>query len=539
MNNTTKPKYFVYTRKSSESEDRQIQSIEDQTAKLETLAKNYNLTVVDVLSEAKSAKKPFCRPVFSSMIERIKKGEAQGILCWQINRLTRNPVDSGTLAWMLQEGTLLSIQTMDKEYKPEDNVLLFSVESGMANQFIIDLRKNCYRGMEGKALRGWLPSKPPIGYVNDKLEKTIVEDPERFILVRKMWDMMLTGKYTPPQIHKIATQEWGLTAQYSRRRTCLLANSSVYRIFTNIFYTGLFEWDGTEYKGKHKPMITLEEFDRVQRLLDKKGRPRSSKHVHAYTGEIRCAECGCMHTASTKVKEILTTGELKAFHYYYCTRKKKTIECSQKKTLTEKQLEDEIEKHILTSEIHPEFLGWALQYLNERNDTEVEDRAKIYEAQQSSYLQTQKELDNLTKIFMRELIDEEQFIKQRDELRGKLTKAKALLTATEDRASVWQELTEKTFKFVTYARAHLRNQDTKAIDKKAILLGLGWNHTIKDQILSITKHRWLEPIEKGYPALKSRFEGLELEKTIDNAKRMRETELIRSDWCGYRDLNPN
>jgi len=55
----------------------------------------------------------------------------------------------------------------------------------------------------------------------------------------------------------------------------------------------------------------------------------------------------------------------------------------------------------------------------------------------------------------------------------------------------------------------------------------------------MTLKGWLEPIEKGYPALKSRFEGLELEKTIDNAKRMRETELIRSDWCAYRDLNPN
>ncbi len=210
--------YFLYARKSSESEERQVQSIEDQVNKLQDLARTLGIRVKEVLQEAKSAKKPYDRPVFESMLERIKNGEAEGILCWQINRLSRNPIDSGTLSWMLQQGTLQSIQTIDKEYKPEDNVLLFSVESGMANQFILDLRKNCYRGMEGKASRGWLPSRPPIGYLNDKLEKTIVNDPERFSLVRKMWDLMLTGAYTAPQVHAIATEEWGLTAKYSKAK---------------------------------------------------------------------------------------------------------------------------------------------------------------------------------------------------------------------------------------------------------------------------------------------------------------------------------
>lgn len=38
------------------------------------------------------------------MLERIEKGEAEGILCWQINRLSRNPVDGGKLSWLLQKG---------------------------------------------------------------------------------------------------------------------------------------------------------------------------------------------------------------------------------------------------------------------------------------------------------------------------------------------------------------------------------------------------------------------------------------------------
>ena len=103
-------KYFLYIRKSSESEDRQVQSIEDQNIRLNALSAQLKLEIVDVYEEAKSAKKPNNRPKFTEMLGRIRAGEANGILCWQINRLTRNPVDAGELQWMLQTNLIQSIQ---------------------------------------------------------------------------------------------------------------------------------------------------------------------------------------------------------------------------------------------------------------------------------------------------------------------------------------------------------------------------------------------------------------------------------------------
>src|SRR3989338_4876170 len=97
-----KIKYFLYARKSSESEDRQVQSIYDQINRLKKLARDLRLDIKKTYSEAKSAKKPDNRPIFDEMIERIERGEAEGILCWQINRLSRNPIDSGKLSWLLQ-----------------------------------------------------------------------------------------------------------------------------------------------------------------------------------------------------------------------------------------------------------------------------------------------------------------------------------------------------------------------------------------------------------------------------------------------------
>src|SRR5437879_6301914 len=139
-------RYILYARKSSEGEDRQIQSIGDQLRVLREFAEVRGLEVVEEITENKSAKAPGNRPGFEAMLEKVKRGRAEGILCWAINRLTRNPIDSGTLSWMLQTGELQIIQTPEKQYLPTDNVLILSVETGTANQYIIDLRRSVSRG---------------------------------------------------------------------------------------------------------------------------------------------------------------------------------------------------------------------------------------------------------------------------------------------------------------------------------------------------------------------------------------------------------
>lgn len=94
-------KYFLYARKSTDVEDKQILSIEAQLADLRELAKRENLYIVDEFIEKQSAKIPG-RPVFNKMISRIQAGEAEGIICWKIDRLSRNPIDSGKIQWLLQ-----------------------------------------------------------------------------------------------------------------------------------------------------------------------------------------------------------------------------------------------------------------------------------------------------------------------------------------------------------------------------------------------------------------------------------------------------
>ena len=168
-----KIKYFLYARKSSEAEDKQVASVQSQIDELTKLANREGLEVIDILSESHSAKIPSARPVFNEMIKRIDNNEAQGILCWKLDRLARNPVDGGNISWMLQQEVIKHIRTYDRNWLPTDNVLIMSVEFGMANQFILDLSQNTKRGLKNKAQRGWYPTFASLGYMHNPLKRKV------------------------------------------------------------------------------------------------------------------------------------------------------------------------------------------------------------------------------------------------------------------------------------------------------------------------------------------------------------------------------
>lgn len=506
-----KIKYFLYTRKSSESEDRQVQSIDDQIDRLKDLADQFKLEIVDVFKESKSAKQPNNRPMFTEMIERLEKGEANGILCWQMNRLSRNPVDSGTLQWMLQKEIIQSIQTIDREYKPTDNAVIMSVESGVSNQFILDLSKNTKRGMQSRVDKGWMPNMAPLGYLNSKDDEgrgIIIEDPERFPLIRKMWDLMLTGNYSPTKIVRIANTEWGFhTRKMKRLGGKPMSESTIYRILNNRFYLGEISHRKEWHAGSHKPMVTHDEFARVQNLLGKKSPIRPKKHEFAFAGFIHCGECGCLVTVEKKQKYIKSTGEIRNYTYYHCTRKRKDITCSQTSCITEGDIDVQVETEIAKLTIDPDFRSWAVETLGQSHEKEVTKRSTIYQSLQEAANQTQSQLDNLTRMRIRDLIDDSEYSKQKDVLKAELAATRDELAKTENRADKWLEFTEQVFDFATYAHAAFINGTIQT--KREIMSALGSNPTLLNGKLSIPKHPWFIPIENNASAINTEFARLE------------------------------
>jgi len=100
-------------------------------------------------------------------------------------------------------------------------------------------------------------------------------------------------------------------------------------------------------------MITEEEFDKAQIILGNKKKPRSSVHEFAFTGMIKCGQCGCSITADEKKKKVKSINEYKKYTYYHCTHKKINIPCSQKPikdTKLETQIINELDKYTIPQE---------------------------------------------------------------------------------------------------------------------------------------------------------------------------------------------
>ncbi len=530
-------KYFIYARKSTESEDRQILSIESQLKEANDLAKRYNLKVIDILTEAKSAKAPG-RPIFNQMIERIKKEEAVGIICWKLNRLARNPVDGGQIIWLLQQGIIKHIITAERSYYPDDNTIPITVEFGMANQYVRDLTRDTKRGLKAKLEKGWIPCMPPLGWLNnqglDKSENAIIKDPERFHLIRKMWELMLTGIHTPPKIQEIVNNEWGFRTRISKRTGGKpLSRSAIYKIFTNPFYYGMIEYNGELCSGKHEPMVTKEEFDRVQLLLGRKGNPRPKTHTFAFTGEIKCAECGASVTAEVKTK-ICKSGEIHYYIYYHCTKRKKGVKCSQRAIRSE-DLERQIKEILSKLNIDNDFLNLALKYLSKIHEDKIKDENTIKKSIETAREGIEKQLDNLTGIRLKGLIDDQEYIQQKNKLLTEKTQLEEKLGNTGYRQDNWKELSEKSFNFAHHAPYWFDNGSL--IDKKTILHTIGSNCILKDRKLSISlKNPWLI-IKEGLEKVEQEKNRLEPLQSIENKGENSCHSLINPYWLPGEDSN--
>lgn len=503
-------KYFIYCRKSSEDVGRQILSIDSQMAELQKMAKGLDLPIAQVFTEAKSAKAPG-RPVFDLMIQRIEKGEAEGLICWKLDRLTRNPMDSGKINWLLQNGVIKHIQTIDRSFYPNDNVLPMDVEFSMANQYIRDLSINVRRGLKRKVDKGWYPSKAPLGYVNNKHkekgERDVQKDKERFSLVRKMWDLMLTGAYTPPQILDMANDDWGFRTRKTKRSgNKPLSRSGIYKIFKNPFYFGCFEYNGQLYKGNHEPMITVEEYDKVQMILGKNGNPREKKYRFAYTGMIKCGECGCSITAEHVKKTNKGNGFIHRYIYYRCTKKKKNIKCSQS-SVELKQLENQIAKLLFQIRIPEKLKDWVLKHLDELGNQELINYSAIRESIEKTLKHNQKELSNLINLRLRDLLSDDEFLAEKNRLQKVKAELEGKLKNQGEIESQCLELSKQTFIFACYASFWFRNDSLE--DRKAILMILGSNLFLRDKKLIISLRKQFLIIENALKGIDKQNERIQ------------------------------
>ena len=533
MNTETKDlKFVMYVRKSSEGDERQITSIEDQIEVLTALSKRQILKVHKIIEERKSAKDPGTRPGFAEMIEMIESGKANAILCWKYDRLTRNALEDGKLKWMLQKGIIKVISTIDRDYRPDDNALLLSIEGGMANQYIRDLSRNVRRGMESRRQKGWFPHLAGKGYINK--DGKIVPDTEgnRFGILRKICELALTEKYSVAKLVDIANNEYGFRTRKTKRGGGKkLTKTGLYELFGNPFYKSEYILDGKTYKLQHEAMLTTEEWDRIQIILGRKNKPRRKSHDFSYRGPLICGECGCLITAEEKVKKIKSKGKSISYTYYHCTGRRG--KCSQNKCIPEEKLEELIKDEVSRFTILPQFRDWALEVLRESHKDEVSERKEIFNNLQKTYKDIESQINRLTDMKLKDQLNDDEYNTKREELLADKAKIKESIDSYDSRIDHWFELCEKGFNFISVAKDAFQNGDLST--KRAILTALGQKIILLDGKIHIEPEPWLLPIADKYPSLEREYKMFEPTKNTDFTHKNEILAPIRTAWLPSSD----
>ena len=474
-------RYFVYCRKSQESEDRQIMSIESQMTEVDRVfGADDRVEIVDIFEESKSAKTPG-RPVFNDMITRIEAGEADGILAWHPDRLSRNSIDAGKVIYLLDLRVVKDLKFVAYTFHntPEGKLMLSTILS-FSKYYSDSLSKNVKRGIQAKLDEGWYPHCPPIGYKNCKETNTIVIDPDRFELVKRMWELMGTGCYTPQMLNRKAWDEWHLkTLERKRSGGERLTLSALYKIFKNPFYTGSFLWNGILYKGKHPPMISVEHFQRVQTLI----RSRKHKpHEHGgrpsatYAGMMHCGVCGCTITSERKTNRFGSE-----YEYYHCTHKKPNTPCKQP-SVEVKGLEEQLARFLASVSIDTKTHAFLTKLAERQRHEETRVNSEALRAIEMEKQKIAAQIETLTKMRVNNLISDEEMRSMRNSLKFE---SQTIAERHEELVNQqhWIEPFTNFMELRNKALIWFKNGDRET--KRLILNTIGSNPTLKDKIVNI------------------------------------------------------
>jgi len=396
-------KYFLYARKSTDTEDKQILSIQSQLTEVRQYATQQGLEIKQEFEEARTAKSPG-RPIFDEMIKRIEKGEASGIIAWHPDRLARNSIDGGKVIYLVDTGKIVDLRFPTYRFdNSAQGKFMLNIIFGQSKYYVDNLSENTKRGIREKLRRGEYPGFAPVGYLNDGKGKIVIDN-ETAPLVQKLYALCAEGKYTLVELRKLATA-LGLVSKRVKRP---LSFSNVHRILTNPFYSGFFLYKGEIFQGIHSPIIEKDLFDKVQEVLKFRSKPVLSKGQYfAFRGFIKCAECGCQITAEIQKSHV----------YYHCTKKRGP--CSQSGFVREENLAQQVKEAILKVALDDGLFSQMVKEVEREKLLLDGDRALAKRNAEIKLKEIEEKLKDLLDLFMDNTISVEEYREKKAQLLSK------------------------------------------------------------------------------------------------------------------------
>lgn len=565
-------RFVAYMRKSTEDKNHQMNSLADQETWIMREARKLGLKIVATFQEEKSAAKPDNRPEFAKMMKMLKSGRADAIICYHVDRLSRNPTDSGILQQYVNDEKIIKIHSSDGNYSNSDNSsLMLALQNCLATNYSQNLSKRVHYTMVENNRRGRCNGRAAQGYCNARDRKNakhsiVIKDTEvvnesgenRFELVRKALKMFGTGNYSPVEI-KMMLNDWGYTHRYTNRRITL---AGVHYMLENPFYAGFTEdpenpdeW----HKAEWEPMISEEEYWRNQRIKQSFGRKIKGKHprpkvsTRAYRfqlkGVITCSSCGCGIGAGYHPK-VLADGSTKIYVHYACnnnghnTRNKCHLHGGISETVLFAQIDALLDKYRISQPLY----DWALEILARLKDEEVYERHSIESSQNTSIKKLKDKRDRLLDAWLdREeagtgiTMTAEDYNTRRQKLDDAIAELEQSREDMLERNQNWYEIIGRTLetlndpqeKFVEGSCAGEKRSILQSIGPRVYLTECFDRYSKKGKVLTkrvieVEPYPWLELLRKSAQKMKHDFG--KVFTTSQQGKNHQKTAPYK-EWC--------
>src|SRR5215472_5412198 len=203
-------KAVIYARVSSKDQEREGYSIPAQLKLLRDYAQRNAMEIVHEFVDVETAKSAG-RKQFGEMVRFLEQNpNMRVVVVEKTDRLYRNFRDCVTLEdleveiHLPKEGQIIS-----KDAKSQAK-LVHGIQVVIARNYIENLREEVKKGMREKAEQGVYPSRPPLGYLNNKLEHTIEVDPQKAPIAKRMFELYATGRYSLSGLRALLKEEFGI-----------------------------------------------------------------------------------------------------------------------------------------------------------------------------------------------------------------------------------------------------------------------------------------------------------------------------------------
>ena len=410
----------IYCRVSSK-EQIQGTSLETQELACREYARAKNIKILNVFVEQGESAKFADRTQLLELIDfcRDNKDKVQALLVWKVDRFARNVQDHFNVkATLAKHGVAIVSVTEPIDANPNGK-LMETILAGFA-EFDNELRAmRAVQGLSRRLQEGIFPWKPPLGYktrTQKGLKKNEPDQPDQptFGLLQRAWRLFTTGAYRKAEVRRTMSS-WGVLT----RRGQSISAQSLDDLLKNKYYAGILvdPWSGEEYEGKHLPMVTQQEFARVQEIIGRRSHSisrRKARPEFPLRGIVRCAHCQHHLTAG------LSRGRSSRYAYYRCYNRS----CSNR------------EKSVPAATVHAEFQRFLKlvspkpELTDKIAECVLEIREKQKESMKMQNLRSRSELSRLVlqsqeliRMRTEHLITDDEFLQQKrvfDEKRAAL-----------------------------------------------------------------------------------------------------------------------